>query len=57
MRTKLWFPLVPTSMYTSSMHDMENNTVRKIEDTAWDETKRIEKEMLIIMSENQENVD
>ena len=40
-----------------SMHEMENDTVRKIEDTAWDETKRIEKEMLIIMSEDQENVD
>ena len=39
------------------MHEMENDTVRKIEDTAQDETKRKEKEMFIIMSEDQENVD
>ena len=57
MRTKLQFPLVPVPMYMPSMHKMKNNAARKIKDTAWDETKRIEKEMLIIMSEDQENVD
>ena len=57
MRTKLWFPLVPAPMYMPSMHEMENDALRKIKDTAWDETKRIEKEMLIIMSEDQKNVD
>ena len=55
MHTKLRFPLVPVPTYIPSMHEMELNNVRKIEDTAFGETKRIKNEMMVSMNEHQEN--
>ena len=55
MCTKLGFPLVPVPSYLPNMHELEWTDVRKIEDTAFTEVRRVESEMLVIMDELQEN--
>ena len=55
MHTKLGFPLIPVPSYLPNMHELECSDVRKIEDTAFAEARRVESEMLIIMDELQEN--
>ena len=37
------------------MHELECSDIRKIEDTAFAEARRVESEMLVIMDEFQEN--
>ena len=55
MCTKLGFPLVPVPSYLPNMHELEHSDVRKIEDTAFTEARRVESEMLVIMDKLQEN--
>ena len=55
MHTKLGFPLVLVPSYLPNMHELECSDVRKIEDTAFAEARRVESEMLVIMDELQEN--
>ena len=55
MHTKLGFPLVPVPSYLPNMHELEHSDVRKIEDTAFAEARRVESEMLVIMDKLQEN--
>ena len=55
MHTKLGFPLVPVPSYLPNMHELECSDVRKIEDTAFAEARRVESEMLVIMDKLQEN--
>ena len=55
MCTKLGFPLVPMPSYFPCMHELEQSNIKRIEDTAFVEAKRVEREMLVIMDELQEN--
>ena len=55
MHTKLGFPLVPVPSYPPNMHKLECSDVRKIEDTASAETRKVEGGMLVIMEKLQEN--
>ena len=55
MHTKLGFPLVPVPSYLPNMHELENSDVRKIEDIAFTDARRVESEMLVIMDKLQEN--
>ena len=55
MHTKLGFPLVPVPSYLPNMHELEHSDVRKIEDTAFTEARRVESKMLVIMDALQEN--
>ena len=49
MCTKLGFPLVPVPSYLPNMHELEHSDVRKIENTAFAEARRVESEMLVII--------
>ena len=55
MHTKLGFPLVPVPSYLPNIHELQHSDVRKIEDTAFAEARRIESEIMITMDELQEN--
>ena len=55
MHNKLAFPLVPVPSYLPNMHELECSDVRKIEDTAFAEARRLESEILVIMDELQGN--
>ena len=57
MHSKLGFPLVPVPSYLPNMYELECSDVRKIEDTAFAEAKRVESEMLFIMDELQDQQD
>ena len=52
--TKLGFPLVPAPSYLPNMYELGHSDVRKIDDIASTEVKRVENEMLVIMQEHQE---
>ena len=54
MHTKLGFPLVPVPSYLPNIYKLGHNDVRKIDDTASTEVRRVENEMMIIMEEHQE---
>ena len=54
MHTKLGFPLVPAPSYLPNMYELGHSDVRKIDDTASTEVKRMENEMMVIMQEHQE---
>ena len=54
MHTKLGFPLVPVPSYLPNIYKLGHNDVRKIDDTASAEVRRVENEMMIIMGEHQE---
>ena len=55
MCTKLGFPLIPVPSYFPYMHELEQSNIRRIEDTAFTETRQVESEMLVIMDELLEN--
>ena len=52
--TKLGFPLVPAPSYLSNMYELGHSDIRKINDTASTEVRRVENEMMVIMEEHQE---
>ena len=54
MHTKLGFPLVPAPSYLPSMYKLGHSDIRKINDTASTELRRVENEMMVIMEEHQE---
>ena len=54
MHTKLGFPLVPAPLYLPNMYKLGHSDVRKINDTASTEVRRVENEMMVIMEEHQE---
>ena len=54
MHTRLGFPLVPVLSYLPNMYKLEHSNIRKIDDTASAEVKRVESKMVIIMEEHQE---
>ena len=56
MHTRLGFPLVPVLTYLPNMYELEHNNIRKIDDTASAEVRRVENEMMVIMEEHQEKV-
>ena len=53
MHTKLGFPLVPVLSYLPNIYELGHNDVRKINNTASAEVRRVENEMMIIMEEHQ----
>ena len=54
MQTRLGFPLVPVPSYLPNMYKLEHSNIRKIDDTASAEVRRVENEMIVIMEEHQE---
>ena len=54
MRMKLDFPLVPAPSYLPNMYELGHSDVRRINDTASMEVRRVENEMMVIMEEHQE---
>ena len=52
--TKLGFPLVAAPSYLPNMYELGHSDVRKIDDIASTEVKRVENEMVVIMQEHQE---
>ena len=54
MHMKLGFPLVPAPSYLPNMYELGHSNVRKIDDTASTEIRRVENEMMVIMEEHQE---
>ena len=54
MHTRLGFPLVPVLSNLPNMYELEQSNIRKIEDTASTEVRRVENEMMVIMEEHQE---
>ena len=52
--TKLGFLLVPAPSYLPNMYELGHSDVRKINDIASTEVKRLENEMVVIMQEHQE---
>ena len=54
MHTRLGFPLVPVPSYLPNMYKLEHSNIRKIDDTASAEVRRVENEMMVIMEEHQE---
>ena len=54
MQTRLGFPLVPVPSYLPNMYGLEHSNIRKINDTASAEVRRVENEMMVIMDEHQE---
>ena len=54
MHMKLGFPLVPAPSYLPNMYELGHSDVRKINDTASTEVRRVENEMMVIMEEHQE---
>ena len=52
--TKLGFPLVPAPSYLPNMYELGHSDVRKIDDIASTEVRRVENEMVVIMQEHQE---
>ena len=54
MHTRLGFPLVPVLSYLPNMHELEHSNIRKIDDTASAEVRRVENKMIVIMEEHQE---
>ena len=52
--TKLGFPLAPAPSYLPNMYELGHSDVRKIDDTASTEVKRVENKMVVIMQEHQE---
>ena len=54
MCTKLGFPLAPAPSYLPSMYKLGHSDIRKIDDTASTEVRRVENEMMVIMEEHQE---
>ena len=54
MRTMLGFPLVPVPLYLPNMYELEQTSIRKIDDMASAEVRRVENEMMVIMEEHQE---
>ena len=51
--TKLGFPLVPATSYLPNMYELGHSDVRKIDDIASTEVKRVENKM-VVMQEHQE---
>ena len=54
MHTKLGFPLVPVPSYLPNMYKLGHSDIRKINDIASTEVRRVENEMMVIMEEHQE---
>ena len=54
MHKKLGFLLVPAPSYLPNMYELGHSDVRKINDTASTEVRRVENEMMVIMEEHQE---
>ena len=54
MHTRLGFPLVPVLTYLPNMYELEHSNIRKIDDTASAEVRRVENKMMVIMEEHQE---
>ena len=54
MHMKLGFPLVPVPSYLPNMYELEHSNIRKINDTASAEVRRVENKMMVIMQEHQE---
>ena len=54
MHTRLGFPLVPVPSYLPNMCKLEYSNIRKIDDTASAEVRRVQNEMMVIMEEHQE---
>ena len=54
MQTRLGFPLVPVLSYLPNMYELKHSSMRKIDDTASAEVRRVENEMMVIMEEHQE---
>ena len=54
MQTRLGFPLVPVPSYLPHMYKLEHSSIRKIDDMASAEVRRVENEMMVIMEEHQE---
>ena len=52
--TKLGFPLVPAPSYLPNMYELGHSDVRKIDDIASTEVRRVENEMVVIIQEHQE---
>ena len=51
---KLGFSLVPVPSYLLYMYELEHSNIRKIDNTASAEVRRVENEMMVIMEEHQE---
>ena len=54
MHARLGFPLVPVLSYLPNKYELEHSNIRKINDTASAEVRRVENEMMVIMEEHQE---
>ena len=54
MCTRQGFPLVPVPSYLPNMYQLEHSNIRKIDDTASAEVRRVENEMMVIMEKHQE---
>ena len=54
MWTRLGFTLVPVPSYLPNMYELEHSSIRKIDDMASAEVRRVENEMIVIMEEHQE---
>ena len=54
MRTMLGFPLVPVPLYLPNMYELEQSSIRKIDDKASAEVSRVENKMVVIMEEHKE---
>ena len=55
MHTRCSFPLVPVPTYLSTSYKLGQGEVCHIEDAVYSEASEVEREMLIIMEENQED--